>query len=90
MLVYSFFFNSKILRIRIIYRALLDEAIQNKKEIAFISMKSDTFIKNDEEFKNFRMFKFDTTAFNNISDSLNKNFNEESNKLVQFIRTYQK
>ena len=73
-----------------LYIEHLDEAIQNKKEIVFISMKSDTFIKNDEEFKNFRMFKFDTTAFNNISDSLNKNFNEESNKLVQFIRTYQK
>jgi hypothetical protein len=70
-----------------LYIEHLDEAIQNKKEIVFISMKSDTFIKNDEEFKNFRMFKFDTTAFNNF---LNKNFNEESNKLVQFIRTYQK
>jgi hypothetical protein len=68
----------------------LDEAIQDKKETVFISNKSDTFIKNDEEFKNFRMFKFDTTAFKNISDSLNKKYNDESNKLVQFIRTYQK
>ena len=69
----------------------LDEAIQEKKEIVFITNKKDHFKINDDELKNFKIFKFEMVIFKHMFELLQKiHVSDETTKLGDFIRSTQK
>ena len=69
----------------------LEESKNDKNEIFIITNKNNQFKINEDKFKNFEIFKFETVIFKNVkTKAQKKHVNDESTRLTDFIRSNQK
>ena len=69
----------------------LEESKNDKNEIFIITNKNNQFKINEDKFKNFEIFKFETVIFKNVkTKAQKKHVNDESTRLTDFFRSNQK